>query len=354
MDMESHQFRLIVNSECFGQLISNIAQLSISQMPVAHFDYNKAGQLFSFTNQSQNEENLLWDFGDGSSSMAPNPSHSFPPGSTFTVILTAINQCGNDQFSVEISTAPPPTAAISSENPRSCAPHTISFSGAETENATAYFWDFPGGTPRQSVERNPVVSYSDPGIYDVYFYALNSAGADSIILEDYVTILPAPIADFTFTIDGNTVFFENLSQNATDFQWDFGDGSAVSNGLNPSHTYSTPDYYTVTMEGRNDFCSSAKTASFEIVIPTSTNQIIDPKLISLFPNPAFKELKLSWAKIPVTQIYLLSISGQQLDRFEVERQSEITLDLGSLPRGIYLLQFRTPESMNYKKLIKID
>ena len=43
------------------------------------------------------------------------------------------------------------------------------------------------------------------------------------------------------------VNFENLSQNATSYQWDFGDSSGVSSIENAPHVYTVPGTYDVTL-----------------------------------------------------------------------------------------------------------
>jgi PKD repeat protein len=45
-------------------------------------------------------------------------------------------------------------------------------------------------------------------------------------------------ADFSFTNDGSTFTFTNLSEDATTYRWDFGDLGFISNEENPTHTYS--------------------------------------------------------------------------------------------------------------------
>jgi len=63
---------------------------------------------------------------------------------------------------------------------------------------------------------------------------------------------PAPSASFAITGEGpykvNTpVSFENSSQNAFSYLWSFGDGN-TSIEKNPSHTYTSPGEYTVTLK----------------------------------------------------------------------------------------------------------
>ncbi|MAZ28690.1 MAG: hypothetical protein CL868_16635 [Cytophagaceae bacterium] len=48
---------------------------------------------------------------------------------------------------------------------------------------------------------------------------------------------PMPVADFTFTNDGSTFTFTNLSENGTEYRWDFGDLDFYSYDESPVHTY---------------------------------------------------------------------------------------------------------------------
>ncbi|KAA3613187.1 MAG: PKD domain-containing protein [Calditrichaeota bacterium] len=51
----------------------------------------------SFTdNTTNNPTSFSWDFGDGGSSTAQNPNHTYNSAGSYTVALTATNACGND------------------------------------------------------------------------------------------------------------------------------------------------------------------------------------------------------------------------------------------------------------------
>ena len=43
----------------------------------------------------------------------------------------------------------------------------INFIDLSGGDPTFWFWEFPGGTPSSSIEQNPIVYYSESGIYDV-------------------------------------------------------------------------------------------------------------------------------------------------------------------------------------------
>lgn len=62
-------------------------------LPIAAFTVNAtnftAPSTVSFTNSSTNATGYIWDFGDGSTSYANSPSHTYTNGGTFIVKLTA-------------------------------------------------------------------------------------------------------------------------------------------------------------------------------------------------------------------------------------------------------------------------
>ena len=81
--------------------------------PVASFTYSGAGNYapcnVTFTNTSQNATSYSWNFGDGGTSTATNPSHTFTTGGTFTVQLTATGTGGSNTTSQTVNILAPPT-----------------------------------------------------------------------------------------------------------------------------------------------------------------------------------------------------------------------------------------------------
>lgn len=66
---------------------------------------------------------------------------------------------------------------------------TLQFSDLSTGVPDSWKWTFSGGTPSTSSIKNPSVSYSAPGTYDVKLVVSNSLGKDSLIKTGYVTIV---------------------------------------------------------------------------------------------------------------------------------------------------------------------
>ncbi|HRL11658.1 MAG TPA: PKD domain-containing protein, partial [Aggregatilineales bacterium] len=61
-----------------------------------------------------------------------------------------------------------------------------------------------------------------------------------------------PAVDFSFTADGQTVTFSNLTQGAVDsYFWDFGDGIGTSSDANPVYNYMETGTFTVNLTATN-------------------------------------------------------------------------------------------------------
>ncbi len=101
------------------------------------------------------------------------------------------------------------------------------------------------------------------GVMDFTIYCPQDAcqGESSIcveILEEPVAAIGSvpPAANGTIEIcQGQTIYFENDSENASSYIWDFGDLN-TSTQFEPSHTYATPGNYTVSLIARNEcYCN---------------------------------------------------------------------------------------------------
>lgn len=71
--------------------------VTTGQTPVPNFSaaISGAGLVYDFTDLSTGTPTAwLWDFGDGNSSTAQNPTHTYAAPGSYTVQLTAINACG--------------------------------------------------------------------------------------------------------------------------------------------------------------------------------------------------------------------------------------------------------------------
>ncbi len=83
-----------------------------------------------------------------------------------------------------------PTASFTSNVTTGVETQAILFEDTSTGVPTSWAWDFDGDGTTDSVLPNPSFTYAQVGTYDVRLTASNSQGSDTLVLDDYITILP--------------------------------------------------------------------------------------------------------------------------------------------------------------------
>ncbi|MDD3873392.1 MAG: PKD domain-containing protein [Methanosarcina sp.] len=176
----------------------------------------------------------------------------------------------------------PPVAAFSISPTSGKAPLNVAFID-NSIGATSWSWSFGDGAT--STEPNPMHTYSEAGDYTIVLIVNNEKGSSSKTLNMVVQEEPSqeiilPAADFYADITSGPaplfVQFTDLSQNANQWNWDFGDGT-TSTEPNPTHTYSEAGDYTVVLTVSNEDGSKSKTLNIvaqenpsqEIILPAA-------------------------------------------------------------------------------------
>jgi gliding motility-associated-like protein len=152
------------------------------------------------------------------------------------------------------SFAQAPVANFTANKLSGCSPLTVIFQDLSTNNPTSWVWDFGNG--QLSSLQNPTVNFSTPGTYTVKLVARNNSGIDEEEKINYITVFPSPVAGLTANITTAcvpaTIQFTDQSTTPagagtiTAWSWNFGDGG-TSTSQNPSHTFTTGGFYTVSL-----------------------------------------------------------------------------------------------------------
>lgn len=239
--------------------------------------------LVQFSDQSHGNgagiASRIWHFGNGSTAATQNPASAFAQVGTYSVQLTVIDSIGcRSTLSKDVNVYPPPTAQIGANDSTGCGPKNISFFdlSSSLSGLVSWQWDFGDGTT--STTQFPQHTYPNNGLYDIGLKVTDRFGcSDSIVKPQYVQ-LALPVADFGVTkttgCPGAVIQFNNQStatSSVATYLWDFGDGT-TSILPNPTHAYSRPGQYTVTLT-----ISDAKGCS---------HSKLQPNLIQIFTPPA--------------------------------------------------------------------
>ncbi len=235
-----------LNACCADTLCSAVIITGCSSAPNSSFTTVATGLIVNFTDiTTGGVTSWNWDFGDGTSSTAQNPTHTYSTASTYTICLIAFNACGNDTFCQTITvTCAPPTALFT----QSLSGQVISYTDLSTQAPIAWFWQFGDGTT--STQQNPVHSYVVGGTYQVCLTVQNSCGIDSVC-KSVNTNCATPNVNFLFTINGLQATFSDLTSNGpAGWLWDFGDGSSATQ-QNPVHSYAVQGTFIVCLTATN-------------------------------------------------------------------------------------------------------
>jgi len=207
----------------------------------------------------------LWNFGDDSTATTTNPKHTYQLAGKYTVTLTVTTADGSDgetKVDYITVTAPvpvPPTADFSAVPTSGPAPLAVQFtdhSTPGTQPITAWLWSFgDGGT---STAQNPSHTYAAPDSYTVALTVTTLVGSDTATKTKFIAVCTKPVADFTSDVTSGfaplTVQFSDSSaagsSATTSWLWSFGDGG-TSAEQNPTHVYTTPGTYDVSLTAGN-------------------------------------------------------------------------------------------------------
>ena len=312
----SYNITLVVtdNNGCSNTfLISNY--VNVSNAPTAGFSGAPTGGCnaplnVSFTNTSTGGAapvSFSWDFGDGNTSTAQNPSHTYTANGSYDVslIATDANGCADTLTFTNYININPITADFSSGT-TVCAGTPLGFTDLSTGNPNTWAWDFGDGNT--SNQQNPTHTYATAGTYTVTLTASRGPCNDAITRTNHVTVTPAPTADFVgdtliacslpFTVN-----FSDLSVSGgpaiTGWAWDFGDGN-TSTAQNPTHTYTGPGTYDVTLTVTDaGGCTSTLTFNNYIDIQLPVANFVGAPLTGCVPlNVAFTDQSVS--NFPIT------------------------------------------------------
>ncbi len=135
------------------------------------------GQTITFTNLTQNADTYLWDFGDGNTSTAENPTYAYSTPGTYTVELVATNSTFGISDTAIKTNYITIYDSVNADFSYTIQNMTVTFTNQST-GADSYLWDFGDGNT--SVDIDPVHVYANPGEYTVKLVASNPAHSDSI------------------------------------------------------------------------------------------------------------------------------------------------------------------------------
>lgn len=250
-------------------------------------------------------------------------------------------------LSVKFESASGLLSEFSSDLSKGCAPFTVHFQQATTGEFDNLVWTFDGGNPSTSTALNPTVIYNTPGIYAVTLKSMNALGSNTITKASYIMVKDIAQAEFTYSLQNDTMTFINLTPNdgsALSTTWDFGDGSS-SDLLSPKHVFNSAGDYSVTLSVTNG-CGSSDTTMLVSFEPSKLQEVKENLTINIAPNPTdgIFTLGLDGQLFGMVHVTIYNAVGQVL-RHESIQKNQVRLaqefDVADLSPGIYFVRVNT-------------
>jgi PKD repeat protein len=232
---------------------------------------NCLGDATFFENTSTVKSGALdyvWYFGDGDTSIASSPVHTYATTGTYNVkLVTVTNPYGfTNDITVPVTINSVPAVNFSKQNV--CDGGLVRFTNTTSPlTPTTYGWDLGDGT--KPTATNPSHTYSKVGNYQVTLTATLNGCSKSITKNMYV--FPKPVASYA-KVAGNCenelITFQNRSTIASGllgYYWDFDDNGAVGTLQDETHDFSTPGLHRVKMKAISEFgCADSATQNITV------------------------------------------------------------------------------------------
>jgi hypothetical protein len=119
---------------------------------------------------------------------------------------------------------------------------------------------------------------------------------------------------------------------------DVGIDSLLCYSVNNELFYQLPDYHV---------------CSVDTVIWADVNEISANNSLSLSPVPAFNQLNINSAGVPIISIALYSIAGTLVKQIKQAVSTSISINISSFSPGVYIAQVQTEEGLSICKWIKM-
>lgn len=170
-----------------------------------------------------------------------------------------------------------------------------------------------------------------------------------------------PNINFSFKVNGDTVKTVNSTTNANAFRWKL-DGFDMANNTLRDIVFNLKDTFDhcliLTAYNR---CAVNTSTSLSISVKDTSgfvnyifHQISTGYVISVYPNPAISTITIESSIVKPYTIQLLNMLGETVYSIKEMITGKTTIDLGILPKGIYIVQLLDKEgnTINRQRLVR--
>ncbi len=188
---------IVAGSHGNGVFSTDIAFNSLPPVAIIGITKNRinVGDAVDFKNRTIGDGKMVykWTF-EGAETKTSNQEHPTnivynKPG-TYNVTLQVTNDAGTDTHTIKSAIVVKEFKAdFIADNTYAQKGSTIQFTNLSAGNPTDLKWEFEGGNPKTSIQKNPTVTYNTPGKYTVSLTISGNNGKSTEIKTKYITII---------------------------------------------------------------------------------------------------------------------------------------------------------------------
>lgn len=207
-------------------------------------------------------------------------------------------------------------------------------------------WDFGNGYGAHI--QNPLYYFPEPGTYEVSLTVVNEC--DSITIVQTVTVCELFVADFSYIIEDNNVFFTNLSPEGLNYYWDFGNGF-FSWLEHPEFQFDTLGNFDVCLHVTNA-CTTVTVCKALFIDKLGLDEEPQNESLKVFPVPAQNTVSIQTKDESINEVKIYDMRGVMVLHERLQAmQREKHIEVGHLPRAAYFLHIETNHGMRVEKII---
>ena len=201
-------------------------------------------------NSKGNVSSYQWFFNDDFISNGKNTEHLFDKAGVYQAKLVVEGDCDQIEKTNKIITVyDPPHADFIISNVKGTIPFAVQLTSTSSGYYTSCVWNFGDGITETEIN-NPIHTYTSVGEYTITLSisAFEKEESKSI----HITICNPIILDFNIqqiADNTQTIQFKNMSEGdqISSWLWNFGDNTGNSQEKDPTHTFTEPKEYTVSL-----------------------------------------------------------------------------------------------------------
>lgn len=298
---------------------------------IDNLDISTGAILYGISQGSATDIPTEWQTTTSFEDLAPGTYHIW-------MAKDATANCGKMIETIEITNANP--VVDLGENTVICAGETLTLDAGNV--GSSYVWN-------NSNVVSQTIEVTEAGTYVAY--VTNADGCVGIgSIEVDVNDVPTANDIFVQGFYPNYTFSVLNAQNASTYDWNFGDGASITNGASSvSHMYWNENTFTVTATLNNACGSTTLTKQVDITNTASLDEV-QIEGLSIYPNPTSSVLNIEILDNSTSLISVYSVTGAVI-LSDYQFNQTATISVSDWNKGVYFIHITNNGVSKVEKVV---